>query len=270
MELFYLIILGLIQGLTEFLPVSSSGHLVIIPWLFEWGKHPLAFDIILHSASLLAIIIYFRGEWIAILREGLLSIKEKTLKGPLERKLFYYIIIASLPAIVFGSIAAGRIEACLRSPLFTSLILGIFGLFLFISEARGRKNKDLREITLKVSLLIGLSQMIAVIPGVSRSGITITAALLLGMNRESSIRFSFLLGAPIIFAALCYSITGLDGIDKFFSLPGALMSFITSFIASIVAIHFLLRYVRRHSFTTFAVYRLILSLSIVIIFFLRG
>lgn len=268
------IILGLIQGLTEFLPISSSGHLVIMPWLFGWEKHPLIFDIILHFGTFCAIIIYFRREWIGILR----------FKDPVGRKLFWCIVIASLPGIVFGSIFGKGIEDYFRNPMSVALALGIFGAVLYISQIYGRENKSLAEITLLTALLIGFSQMFAIIPGVSRAGITISAALVLGMNRESSVRFSFLLGAPIIFAATCYGIGGLisqnlfalggsafggsaGGLENFLSWPAVLTGLAVAFLSSMIAIHFLLRYVKKHPFTAFVVYRLVLSLFIVIMLF---
>ena len=262
MHIFHSIILGLIQGLTEFLPISSSGHLVIMPWLFGWEKHPFVFDIILHLGTLFAVIIYFRKDWMGMLR---------------ERKLLWYIVIASLPGIALGAILGHRIEDYFRNSVSVALVLGIFGLVLYISEIYGRKNKSLAEITLLTSFLIGLSQMIAIFPGVSRSGITISAALLLGMNRESSVRFSFLLGAPIILAAACYGIGepiirnfavgGLADIGKYLPWSAVLGGLISSFVTSMLAIHLLLKYVRRHAFTTFAVYRLALSLFVIIILF---
>ncbi len=266
MNILHSIILGLIQGLTEFLPISSSGHLIIMPWLFGWKSHPLIFDIILHAGTLFAIIIYFRRDWIKILRE--------------KRRLFWYIIIASVPGIIFGGMFGERIESCLRDPMPVALVLGIFGLVLYLSELYGRKNKSLRELTLMAAVLIGIFQMLAVIPGVSRSGITVSAALFLGMNRESSVRFSFLLGAPIIFAAACYGIRellqlglgagGPGGINQFLSWPAVLAGLFASFLTGIIAIHFLLRYVKRHPFNIFAVYRLAVSVIIITVLFCRG
>lgn len=267
MSLFHSIILGLVQGLTEFLPISSSGHLVIIPWLFGWEEHPFIFDIMLHLATFCAIIIYFRREWINILREGFLSIHEKTLKGPNQGKLFWCIIIASIPGVIFATLAEKRIEDYFRNPVLVAIMLGIFGLVLYIAELFGKRNKSLAEITWQISLLIGLSQMLAIIPGVSRSGITISTAMMLGMNRDSSARFSFLLSAPIILAAACYSISGLAEIDVFPSWQILLAGFAVSFLSSILAIHFLLKYVRKRPFTIFAIYRLVASVAILTIIF---
>lgn len=264
------IILGITQGLTEFLPISSSGHLIIIPRIIGWKGHSLAFDVMLHFATFCAIIIYFRREWIEIFREGFLGIREKRLMASEKRRLFWGIVIATIPAAIFGSLVAEEAEYYFRNPLLVALMLGIFGIVLYISEVYGGKNKSLRDITWQIALLIGLAQMFAIIPGVSRSGVTISAALALGMNRDSSVRFSFLLGAPIIFAAGCYSARGLAEISNVISWGALLAGFIASFLTSIIAIHFLLGYIRRHSFTIFAIYRLMLSVAIAILIFWRG
>jgi undecaprenyl-diphosphatase len=264
MSLYNSIILGLIQGLTEFLPISSSGHLVFLPWLLGWGKHPLVFDIAVHLATLFAIFIYFRREWIAILHGGFLSIKERTLEGPGERRLFWYIVTASIPAIAFGAIVADKAESSFRSPILVGLMLGLFGLILYFSQIIGKKDKSLKRITLRSSLLIGISQMLAIIPGVSRSGVTMSMAMILGFDRESSARFSFLLAAPVILAATVYHIKGLN---EFLASNVFLAGFVASFLSSMLAIHFLLKYVKRHPFTVFVIYRLVISAIILIALF---
>jgi undecaprenyl-diphosphatase len=274
------IVLGFIQGLTEFLPISSSAHLIILPWIFGWKKHPLIFDIILHLGTFCAIVIYFRRDWIDILRGGLLSIRQRTLKGSYKARLFWHIVIASIPGIIFGSMVGNRVEDYFRKPIQVGLTLGVFGLFLYLAELLGKKNKSITEVSWPVSLLIGISQMLAIIPGVSRSGVTITAAMALGIDRESSVRFSFLLGAPIIFAAACYSIRGAFfrtfdigiscGIGNFISYPGLLAGFFTAFLSSILAIHFLFKFIRRYPLIIFAVYRLIASTFVIIVFFRSG
>lgn len=274
------IILGLIQGLTEFLPISSSGHLIILPWLLGWKEHPLMFDVMLHFATFFAIITYFRKDWINILRDGFLSIREKGPGGPNQRNLLWYIIIASIPAVIFGSIVGERADYYFRNPIVVALMLGTFGIILYISELHNKKRKPLKDITWQIFLLIGLAQVFAIIPGVSRAGVTISAAMALGINRESSVRFSFLMGAPIIFAAACYSIGGFliqhIGAGESLQIGGIiswqvlLAGFLTSFASSVIAIHFLLRYIRRHPFTTFVIYRLIASVAIVTIFYWRG
>jgi len=260
------VILGVIQGITEFLPISSSGHLIIFPATLGWREHPLAFDILLHLATFCAIILYFRRDWVMILRGGILSIKERKLSGDTHRILFWYILLASVPVMIFGSMAAKSAEYYFRNPVLVALMLGIFGVVLYVSEAVGRKEKSLEDITWQIALLIGLAQMFAIIPGVSRSGITISAAIALGMKRDGAVRFSFLLGAPIIFAAACYSLLSFEGIREVLSSSGLLWGFAASFISSMAAIHFLLKFIRRYPFTVFAVYRVIISIILAIIF----
>ncbi len=225
------------------------------------------FDIAVHLAALFAIVVYFRKDWTILLREGFLSIRERTLEGPGQRKLFWYIVIASIPVVAFGALVADKAESSFRSPLLVALMLGLFGLILYFSQILGKKDKSLNEITLRSSLLIGVSQMFAIIPGVSRSGITMSSAMMLGLNRESSARFSFLLAAPVILAAAVYHIKDFARINEFLPVHVFLGGFIASFLSSILAIHFLLRYVKRHSFTIFAIYRLVVSIIILIALF---
>ncbi|MBL7071647.1 MAG: undecaprenyl-diphosphatase UppP [Candidatus Omnitrophica bacterium] len=264
------VVLGVIQGITEFFPISSSGHLIVFPYLLGWQEHPLAFDIMLHFATFFAVLLYFRRDWINILREGFLSIRERRIEGNEHRKLFWCIFLASIPTVIFGSMVAEGAEYYFRNPILVALMLGLFGVILYIAEARGKKNKSLKDITWQIALLIGFAQMFAIIPGVSRAGVTITAAIALGMNRDSSVRFSFLMGAPIIFAAGCYSMMGFAKMGGL--LPPAVLipGLISAFLSSMIAIHFLLRFVKRHSFTPFAVYRVVVSVIIVTALFLKG
>ncbi len=268
MTTFQSVILGLLQGLTEFLPISSSGHLVILPWLLGWREHPLAFDIILHFATFCAIVLYFRREWFGILREGMRSITQRSFKGPVERNIFWCIVVASIPAIFVGGSVGTAMGRYLRNPFSVTLSLGIFGVILYLSELFGRRKKPLSALTLRMALCIGIAQVLALIPGVSRSGVTISAALFLGVDRESSVRFSFLLGAPLLLAAMVYEATGFGGFSNMLRWPTVLVGFTFSFISSLCAIHFLLSYVKRRSLTVFAVYRILVS-SMIIIYFLN-
>lgn len=270
------IILGLIQGLTEFLPVSSSGHLVIVPWLFRWSKHALFFDVMLHFATLFAIIIYFRKDWVNIIREGFLSIWERNLKGSVERRLFWYILLASAPALIVGALIASEAENYFRNPMAVAIMVGLFGIALYLAELYGKKDKSFQDISWRIALAIGLAQMFALVPGVSRSGITISAAMALGLSRRESVRFSFLLGAPAIFAAASYSIgvfifqhlgQGAGNVIPWHTLPAG---FISSLLSSLLAIHVLLKYVRQHTFTAFVIYRLALSSVIILLYYFRA
>lgn len=254
-NLIHSIILGLIQGLTEFLPVSSSGHLILVPWLMGWQGYSIIFDISLHLATLFAVLLYFRKDWMRILLK--------------ERKLFWYIVIATIPAGLAGLFLGDASEGYFRNPMSVAAMLGLFGLVLYAADAAGKKDKTLKALTPGAALLIGLAQMLAVIPGVSRSGITISMALLLGFNRETSVRFSFLLLAPIVFAAGCKVI--MDAVKLHHVLYGAVFfgGFAAAFLSSIIAIHFLIKYIRTRPFTVFVIYRLLASAAVAAIVLVR-
>lgn len=269
-ELIHSVILGLAQGLTEFLPISSSGHLIALPNLMGWEAHSIAVDVSLHIAAFFAIMIYFRNDWINILREGVLSVKEKTLKGPLERRLFWYIIIATIPAILLALIAGERIEEYFRNPVSVAAMLGFFGLVLYIADMTGRKEQSITAFTAAKSFWIGLFQALAIIPGVSRSGITMSGALFLGFDRESAVKFSFLLSAPIIFAAGVHEAGNIASLVSASSWQSFAGGFVAAFVSSVIAIHFLLKFVKKYPFTVFAVYRLALSAVLSAVFMSGG
>ncbi|MFH0839423.1 MAG: undecaprenyl-diphosphatase UppP [Candidatus Omnitrophota bacterium] len=269
-ELIHSIILGLVQGLTEFLPISSSAHLIALPWFMGWKEHSMAIDVSLHLATFFAVMFYFRNDWIKILREGALSIKEKTLAGPLERKLFWYIIVATVPAVLVALMAGEKIEEYFRNPVSVAVMLGFFGLVLYLADLIGRKNKPLGALTAQKSFLIGLCQALAIIPGVSRSGVTISGGLFLGLNRESAAKFSFLLSAPIIFGAGIYKMDEIIAFGSSSSWVSFAGGFAAAFLSSIIAIHFLLKFIKSHPFTVFAVYRLAAAAALLAIFMFGG
>ena len=269
-DLIHSIILVLLQGITEFLPISSSGHLIALPWLMKWEGHGVAFDISLHLATFFAIMFYFRNDWANILREGFLSIKEKKIAGPFERRLFWYIFIATLPAALAGLLAHDKVEVYFRNPVYVALTLGFFALVLYWADSKGKKDKPLGMLTSAKSFFIGLSQAAAIIPGVSRSGITISSALFLGFDRESAVKFSFLLTAPIIFAAAVYKAGEIIALTSTSLWASFAAGFAAAFLSSIIVIHFLLKFVRSHSFIIFVVYRLVASAVLLLIFIMRG
>ncbi|MDD5680000.1 MAG: undecaprenyl-diphosphate phosphatase [Candidatus Omnitrophica bacterium] len=255
-SLIHSIILGLLQGLTEFLPISSSGHLILVPWLMGWEEHSIALDASLHLATLFAVLLYFRKDWIRILRK--------------ERRMLWYIIIATVPAGLAGLFFGTVIEEYFRNPLSVAVMLGLFGLILYWADSAGKKDKSIDMLTLGTSFLIGASQMLAIIPGVSRSGITMSMALLLGFNRESSVRFSFLLIAPIVFAAGLKGLIDVAKINSTLSWPVFFSGFAAAFLSSIIAVHFLLRYVKNRPFTLFVIYRLLASALVASAVLCRG
>ena len=204
MELTHALVLAIVQGLTEFLPISSSGHLVLVPVFLGWPDQGLAFDVATHLGTLGAVLFYFRHELWPMTRDAL-----GTLRGgrrTRESDLAWFVVVGTIPTVVFGVLFAGQISTVLRSPLVIAATMAGFGLLLWIADARGGRDRDEEQIGWRDALIVGLAQAIALIPGTSRSGITITAALFLGLKRQAAARFSFLLSIPVIVAAIAYEL----------------------------------------------------------------
>ncbi|MFA5777215.1 MAG: undecaprenyl-diphosphate phosphatase, partial [Parcubacteria group bacterium] len=209
MTVFQSIILGIVQGLGEFLPISSTAHLAIIPYFFNWKDPGLGFDVALHVGTLIALILFFWKDWKQIIFNFQFSIFNKFSKSKFPNKknlpdansylqntnLLWLIIIATIPGVIFGVLFESKAETVFRSPLLIAFTLAVMGLILFLVDKYAGKIKDINKVTIKDSILIGISQAIAIIPGVSRSGATITAGRACGMNRKDAARFSFLLSA---------------------------------------------------------------------------
>ena len=266
MDFIQSIILGIVQGLSEFLPISSSGHLVILPWIFNWQDQGLAFDVALHWGTLLAVLAYFRKEWIEMFKSLLPNSVEANLPQNLRkvnfrnRQLFFFILLASIPGAIFGFLFKNLAENIFRSPLLIVFTLSGFAFFLWWFDKKGKKEKFLKNLNWRAALFIGFSQALAIIPGVSRSGITITAALALGFERRAAARFSFLLAAPIIFGAGLVKIPSL--VNGNINFPIILIGILSSSIAGFLAIKYLLRYLETRSYNIFVYYRIIFALII--------
>ncbi|GAB4297561.1 MAG: undecaprenyl-diphosphate phosphatase [Desulfuromonadia bacterium] len=260
MTLHHAAILGTIQGLTEVLPISSSAHLILIPLLLGWGESGLTFDVALHLGTLIALVLYFRRD-IGEMFAGFLSVcRHRSLATPRER-LPLIIIVASIPAAFVGKGFDDLIETYFRTrPTLISLCLIIFGIFLHLADRFGRREITLDGVDPRRGILIGIAQALALIPGVSRSGITITAALFLGLSREAAARFSFLLSLPIVFGAALLKVGGLlkSGIPAGEGGP-LLAGVVTSAVVGYASVAFLLRYVQRSSLSIFVWYRVILG-----------
>lgn len=263
MQIYQAIILGIIQGLTEFLPISSSAHLNLFPFLLKWQEIPETFDVALHIGTLLAIIIFFFKDWVRLIVGGYKQVvkKEKTVDG----KIFWYLVLATIPAGVLSLVLAKISEKIFERSLNVEMIvisitLIIMGIVLYIVDKRAKSKTKLNNITLKQALAIGMSQSIAAaFPGVSRSGITITIARELGLDRESSARFSFLLAAPITAAAILVNIGSFALTSISFWL-----GILVSFIVGMVVIKVLLEYLKKSSFKAFAIYRIIIGIFMII------
>jgi undecaprenyl-diphosphatase len=256
---FHAAILGLIQGLTEFLPVSSSAHLTLIPWFFGWSDPGLAFDVALHLGSLLALLIYYRQDWILIIN-GAISGERR------GRRLLFLLMAASIPGAIFGFLFEKEAETVFRSPLLIASTLAILGVALWIADVKAPEKRDLDEIRMTDALLMGVAQAFALVPGVSRSGATITVARALGINRQDAANFSFLMSAPIIAGA------GLLKAHEFLraGVTAVLTAgFVASAVFSLLAIAVLIAYVRTRSYKIFAWYRIALAAVVVAIFFTR-
>jgi len=261
------IILGIVQGLTEFLPVSSSGHLNVFPWVFKWQSMPESFDVALHIGTLLAIVIFFFKDWIKLIVGGYNQVirKEKSTEG----KIFWHLVIATIPAAIL-SLLLDKISEKLVGDnlnvemLIIAITLIVMGIILYIVDKKAKSNTKYEEMTLKQSILVGISQALAAaFPGVSRSGITMTVARGVGVDRESAAKFSFLLATPITFAAVIFDL------DAFVFNMSFFVGVLSSFIVGIFIIKFLLEYLKKGSFKIFAIYRVIIGLIVIGLFFVR-
>ncbi len=268
MEIFQAFILGMVQGLGEFLPISSSAHLIITPWLFNWPDQGLAFDVALHWGTLLAVVTYFRND-IWLLAKGFLhslTKKNRDFENNIYQKLSWLILLATVPAAVIGKLLEKEVEGALRNPLLIAGTLSVVGVVLYVVDRYGAKLKNLGHITWLNSLIVGLSQALAVVPGVSRSGATMIAGLAQGFKREDAAKFSFLMSIPIILGAGVFKLPEIIHIENHLQLA---VGFLSSAVFGFLAIKYMLKYIANRSFAVFTWYRIILALIILIIYFNR-
>ena len=257
------IVLGIIQGLTEFLPISSSGHLLLVPWVLGWEPMGLTFDVIVHGGTLLAVVVYFREDWLKMMHRMFTRITRSEVPDS-THSLAMPLLIGTVPAVGAGIFFEDFIEDQLRSPEITAFALAAFGLLLWSADRRGSQKRSLESLSLLDGLLIGVAQAIALIPGVSRSGVTITAALFLGMSRADSAHFSFLLGTPIIAGATALRLYGLlQAQDMEMSSTVTLLAgVLSSSISGFLCIKYFFAFLRMRTYFAFVVYRLLLAACI--------
>ncbi len=267
MDLLQSIILGAIQGITEFFPVSSTAHLVLLPWFFSWTDQGLHFNVALHMGSLIAIIYYFWRDWILIIKEFLQSVLKGSFEGRPNGKTGLYLVIATVPGALAGLLFEEYAAGLLRHPLSIAFSLSFFGVILYFSDRVSKKNKTVGEMNIVDCIIIGLSQALAIIPGVSRAGITITGAMFRNLNREEAAKFSFLLGAPLIAGAGVFEARHLE-YSAVMSVP-FIAGVFASAVFAFLAIKYLLRFVRKSSYTVFVIYRLGLAVLIVFLYLTR-
>ena len=252
-----IVVLAIVQGLTEFLPVSSSGHLVLVPYLVGWNDQGLTFDVAVHFGSLLAVVVYFRNDLLQLIRGGLalIGIGERTDYSTLALG----VALGTVPAALAGLAFAGWIEANLRSAIVVIVALSFWGIVMGLADRFGRRERGIRDFTIKDALLVGCAQALALIPGTSRSGITITAGRLLGFDRQDAARFSFLLSAPVILLATGYETLGMLLSDATIAWNELGIAAIVSAIVAYICIDLLMRFVSRIGLLPFTIYRLLLA-----------
>lgn len=267
MTSFEALVLGLIQGLTEFLPISSSAHLALTPWFFGWQARGLAFDVALHLGTLIAVLWFFRKEW-ALLIAATISIIRKRRVETVEEKRVIFLIIATIPGAIGGLLLEEKAETVFRAQALTATALIMMGVILWAADRFSRMTRDLTTMRWVEAALIGVAQVVALVPGVSRSGSTITAGRLLGLNRESAAVFSFLMSMPITAAAIVLKLPEVIR-ESGVSAP-LVVGVLSAAVSSWLAIAILLRYVTRHSYGIFALYRIILGVIVLAILYVRG
>jgi undecaprenyl-diphosphatase len=268
--IFHAIVLGLMQGLSEFLPISSSGHLLLVPWLFGWNDFSdvsveKAFNVSLHLGTLIAVVIYFRRDLVVYVRDGLRLVVQKKKPHTTEGRLAWLLVVASVPAGLFGAFAGNWIDEHLGKPVIIAASLIVFGLFLAWADRR-RGQRTFEEMTSRDAIAIGLAQVIALNPGTSRSGISISAARVMGFDRDTAVRFSFLLSVPVTAGAVAVKLLDLfaDGIPYGLLIP-MVVGILTSGISGWLAVAGLLKLVRSKSFDAFVIYRVVAGVAILAI-----
>lgn len=264
MPLYQAVVLAIVQGIAEFLPISSTGHLILFPWLLGWKDPGLTFDVALHAGTLVAVFLYFWRMWWEMIASALGVSRLEPAVARQKRRLFSYLIIGTIPGGIIGLLFEKAAEEALRQPVIIGFALVIVALLMWAGEIKGRRRETkLEEVGLGGALFVGIAQAIAVIPGVSRSGITMTAGLFSGMDRETDARFSFLLSTPIIAGAALKK--GLE-VHKHGLPPGMELPFIVGILVSAAVgyavIAWLLRFLSTRTFKPFIIYRLALGVLV--------
>jgi undecaprenyl-diphosphatase len=287
MLIFQAIILGIVQGLTEFIPISSSAHLIIIPWLLGWNDPvltSLSFDVALHMGTLLAVLVFFARDWLRLIRAGVDSVRERKIGDNVDRRLAWLIVIGCIPGAIAGMLGESKIEQLFHQPgipikpsalIAMAIIIALMACVLLLADHLVTHIKKIDTLSFKDTLIIGLAQALAIFPGVSRSGSTITASLAVRLEREAAARFSFLLGAPIIAGAGLKSfwdlyrsmpISGISRMEWLVFLVGIIAAAVSGFLC----IKFLLRYLQKNTTDVFVYYRWALAALLIILAVIRG
>ena len=268
MSILQAIIMGIVQGVTEFAPISSSGHLILVPWMFGWdfvndASFNKTFDVALHVGTLIGAVAYFRSDIVLYARAFFASVKSRSVADA-EQKMAWALVIGTIPGAIAGATFSTFIETKLGAPLLIAIMLVVFALVLYLVDRMARSDRSIEDVTLRDGVILGVAQAVALQPGVSRSGVTITAGRLLGLDRASAARFSFLLSLPIIAGAGLYK--GLDILQDPSMLEGMVAPFLAGMLSAAVSgflvIWFLLSYLRKHNFALFLWYRVAVALVV--------
>jgi undecaprenyl-diphosphatase len=268
------LIMGIVQGLTEFLPVSSSGHLILVPYLFGWDDafiNSLAFSVMLHTGTLVALLAYFRHDWMRLVPAGLAALRDRSFGGDPDRKLAWLLAAATIPAAVVGSLLSDVIETGIRQVEIVAVMFIVGAAILWLADHLSARSRDVDDVTFPIAVGIGAAQAIALIPGISRSGISISAARLAGLDRPAAARFAFLMATPITLGAILFEarklVTGEAGVAV--EVAPLVVGLIASLVSGLLAIHFMLRYLRTRSLDIFVWYRLGLAAIVIVIWLTR-
>ena len=268
-QLIQAIVLGLVQGLTEFLPVSSSGHLIVVPALLGWDDpfiDSLAFSVMLHVATLLALLLYFQADWRRLIPAGLAAVRDRSFGDDPDRKLAWLLAIATIPAVIAGLLLNDAIETVFREPRLVAVTLVVGAAILWAADRIGSHAKGMDGVTFPIAAAIGVAQAAALVPGISRSGISISAGLAAGLDRTTAARFAFLMATPITAGAGLWElrkvVTGEAGVDL--PLVPLLAGMVTALLAGLAAIAVMLRFLRSHGTGVFVAYRIALAALIVV------
>jgi undecaprenyl-diphosphatase len=268
------LVMGIVQGLTEFLPVSSSGHLIIVPWLFGWDDPfitSLAFSVMLHLGTLIALLVYFRADWLRLIPAGVAAIRDRSFADDPNRKLAWLLVAATIPAAVVGVLFSSFFEDQIRQIGLVAFTLVIGGVILWLADHLGPRTKGVGDVTFPIAIGIGVAQAVALVPGISRSGISISAGRFAGLDREAAARFAFLMATPITAGAILFEVrqvaTGEAGVTV--EAGPLIVGLLASLISGIVAIRFMLGYLRTRSLDVFVLYRFVLAGIVLIIWLAR-
>ncbi len=263
------IVLGIVQGLTEFLPISSTGHILFVPALAGWPDPGAAFSAVIQLGTMAAVLVYFRTD---LWRMAVAFVKSFVGDHPLWRsddsdaRIGWYIVLGTIPISIVGIVFADQIENDVRSLSLVAVVMILFSFVLMAADLKGAQDRDVKQLTLRDGIIIGLFQVLALIPGVSRSGATISGGLFLGLDRESATRYSFLLSVPAVVLSALFELRKIgDGVGASVGVAPTIIATVLAFISGYLAIAFLLRFVRTHNFAVFVVYRVAVGATMLVL-----